>query len=66
MFVTCMNPKAGSFFVDVRLTRHLTTVCLSIPEKEILATIYSQILAGHLREFDENIQKMCPKIIAAT
>jgi dynein heavy chain len=66
MFVTCMNPKAGSFYVDVRLTRHLTTVCLSVPEKEILSTIYSQILAGHFREFDENIQKMTPKIIAAT
>jgi len=40
MFITCMNPKSGSFFVDVRLTRHLTTMCLSVPEKEILATIY--------------------------
>jgi dynein heavy chain len=66
MFVTCMNPKAGSFFVDVRLTRHLTTVCLSVPEKEILSTIYSQLLAAHFREFDEGIQKMCPKIIAGT
>jgi len=41
MFVACMNPKAGSFFVDVRCTRHLTTVCLSVPEKDILSTIYS-------------------------
>jgi dynein heavy chain len=41
MFVCCMNPKSGSFFVDIRLTRHLTTICLSVPEKEILTTIYS-------------------------
>jgi dynein heavy chain len=41
MFVCCMNPKSGSFFVDIRLTRHLTTVCLSVPEKEILSTIYT-------------------------
>jgi dynein heavy chain len=41
MFVASMNPKAGSFYVDTRLTRHLTTVCLSVPEKEILSTIYS-------------------------
>lgn len=44
MFVCCMNPKSGSFFVDIRLTRHLTTVCLSVPEKEILSTIYTQLL----------------------
>jgi len=61
-----MNPKAGSFFVDVRLTRHLTTICLSVPEKEILATIYSQILSNHFKDFEENLQKMVPKIITAT
>jgi len=66
LFVSCMNPKAGSFFVDVRLTRHLTSVCLSVPEKEILSTIYTQMLAGHFKEFDEKIQKLGPKIISAT
>jgi dynein heavy chain, axonemal len=55
MFVCCMNPKSGSFFVDIRMTRHLTTVCLSVPEKEILTTIYSQLIANHFKEFDEKI-----------
>lgn len=66
LFVSCMNPKAGSFFVDVRLTRHLTTICLSVPEKEILNTIYSQMLNAHFSQFDEKIQKLTPKIINAT
>ena len=66
MFVACMNPKAGSFYVDVRLTRHLTTVCLSVPEKEILSTIYSQLLAGHFAQFDEKIQALTPRLINAT
>ena len=63
MFVCCMNPKSGSFFVDIRLTRHLTTVCLSVPEKEILSTIYSQLLSNHFKEFDEKTQKKGPMII---
>lgn len=66
MFVCCMNPKSGSFFVDVRLTRHLTTICLSVPEKEILTTIYSQLLSNHFKEFDEKTQKKGPQIIQAT
>jgi dynein heavy chain len=66
MFVCCMNPKSGSFFVDIRLTRHLTTVCLSVPEKEILSTIYTQLLANHFSDFEENIQKLTPRIINAT
>jgi dynein heavy chain len=66
MFVACMNPKSGSFFVDTRLTRHLTSVCLSVPEKEILSTIYSQLLTNHFSTFDEKAQKMVPRIIAAT
>jgi len=48
MFVACMNPKSGSFVVDLRLTRHFTVVALGVPEKEILSTIYHQILDNHL------------------
>ena len=40
MFLACMNPKSGSFQVDLRMTRHLTQVALTVPEKEILLTIY--------------------------
>ena len=41
MFLSCMNPKSGSFAVDLRMTRHLTQVALTVPEREIILTIYS-------------------------
>jgi hypothetical protein len=40
MFTACMNPKSGSFIVDLRLTRHFTLVSCLTAEKEILSTIY--------------------------
>jgi dynein heavy chain, axonemal len=39
---------------------------LSVPEKEILSTIYTQLLTNHFSTFDEKAQKMVPRIIAAT
>lgn len=66
MFSACMNPKQGSFEVDLRLTRHLTLFALATPEKEILNTIYHQILENHLQNFDANSQKLTSKIVNAT
>jgi dynein heavy chain len=40
MFAACMNPKSGSFIVDLRLSRHFTLVSCLTSEKEILKTIY--------------------------
>jgi len=40
MFIGCMNPKSGSFNIDLRLTRHFTMIALGVPEKDILATIF--------------------------
>ena len=40
MFIACMNPKSGSFNIDLRLTRHFTMIALGVPEKDILATIF--------------------------
>lgn len=40
MFLGCMNPKSGSFVIDLRLSRHFTMIALGVPEKEILNTIY--------------------------
>jgi len=66
MFAACMNPKSGSFYVDLRLQRHFTTVALMLPEKEILRTIYEQILRNHFNNFDSLCKDYVPKIIAAT
>jgi dynein heavy chain len=39
--------------------------CLTA-EKEILSTIYNQILDNHFATFDKNIAELAPKIISAT
>lgn len=36
MFTACMNPKSGSFYVDLRLTRHLSLFACLTAEREIL------------------------------
>ena len=66
MFIGCMNPKSGSFFVDQRMTRHLTLIGLSVPEKEILNTIYFQILDNHLSMFDDGCRKYGQRLVNAT
>jgi uncharacterized protein (DUF2461 family) len=52
MFAGCMNPKSGSFFIDLRLQRHMTTVALILPDKEKLKDMYKQILDNHFASFD--------------
>lgn len=66
MFTACMNPKSGSFFVDLRLTRHLSLFACLTAEKEILQTIYYQILDSHLCSFDNKCQALTQKIVNAT
>jgi dynein heavy chain, axonemal len=61
-----MNPKSGSFYVDPRLTRHLTLFACLTAEKDILATIYYQILDSHLCTFDAKCQALTQRIINAT
>ena len=66
MFTACMNPKAGSFHVDGRLSRHFTLVSCLTAEREILKTIYAQILDAHLKAFDKSIAELSGKLVAAT
>lgn len=66
MFLACMNPKSGSFNIDLRLQRHFTTVALSLPANVVLYTIYGQILQGHFSNFDQGSKDMVDKIINAT
>jgi len=53
MFTGCMNPKSGSFVIDLRLSRHFTLISCLTAEKEILKTIYHQILDSHMCTFDK-------------
>jgi len=66
MFLGCLNPKSGSFVIDLRLTRHFTLVALALPEKEILNTIYGQIFSHHLKSFDNTFNKYESKVVNAT
>mmetsp|Transcript_20734 Transcript_20734/g.31856 ORF Transcript_20734/g.31856 Transcript_20734/m.31856 type:complete len:261 (+) Transcript_20734:7704-8486(+) len=66
MFTACMNPKSGSFNVDLRLSRHFTLISCLTAEKEILKTIYFQILDNHLCTFEKSVADLTQKIINAT
>lgn len=66
MFLGCLNPKSGSFIIDLRLSRHFTMIALGTPEKEILSTIYGQIFGHHLKQFDNTFNNYAGKVIAAT
>jgi dynein heavy chain len=66
MFTACMNPKSGSFYVDLRLSRHFTLVSCLTAENNILKTIYLQILDNHMSTFEKSVADLCPKIINAT
>ncbi|XP_071813348.1 dynein beta chain, ciliary-like isoform X2 [Apostichopus japonicus] len=48
MYVSCMNPTAGSFTINPRLQRHFCVFALSFPGQDALQTIYSSILSQHL------------------
>jgi dynein heavy chain len=66
MFTACMNPKSGSFIIDLRLSRHFSLFSCLTAEREILNTIYYQILDSHLCTFDPHIASMTAKIVNAT
>ncbi|KAE9226456.1 Dynein beta chain, flagellar outer arm [Phytophthora fragariae] len=65
-FLVCMNHKAGSFTVNPRLHRHFSTLCISMPSKQDLTTIYSALLNQHLTNFADKIKRLAPSIITAT
>jgi dynein heavy chain len=66
MFIGCMNPKSGSFNIDIRLTRHFTMISLGVPEREILTTIYEQLLSNHLSTWDHSFKGWDARIVNAT
>ena len=66
MFLACLNPKSGSFVIDLRLSRHFTLIALGLPEKEILNTVYGQIFGHHMKSFDNTFKNYDTKIVNAT
>jgi dynein heavy chain len=46
-YLGCMNPTAGSFFVNPRLQRHFWILAMQMPEQGPLTIIYSAFLQKH-------------------
>jgi dynein heavy chain, axonemal len=62
----CMNPTAGSFFVNPRLQRHFWMLAVPFPESTSLFTIYSTFLTTHFAKFKGSIQEYVAPVIKAT
>jgi len=65
-YVSCMNQKSGSFFIDPRLQRHFFTFACQMPNEQDLNTIFGTILNGHLFNFDKKIQNLAKNLTDAT
>ncbi len=66
MFIACMNPKSGSFNIDMRLTRQFTMIALGVPDKDILRTIFGQVLTNHMKNFDSTFKGYDQRLVNAT
>ncbi|XP_078408210.1 dynein axonemal heavy chain 11 [Cetorhinus maximus] len=66
-YITCMNPAAGSFFINMRLQRHFSVFAVNFPGPDALATIYSNILNAHFQEysFSYSVMKIVNTVIQA-
>jgi dynein heavy chain len=64
--VSCLNPTAGSFYIDPRLQRSYCTYAVQMPAQESLFVIFNSILNGHLHNFSADVQKRCEDLTKAT
>ena len=64
--VSCLNPTAGSFYIDPRLQRSYATYTVQMPTPESLTRIFESILAGHFEPFVPDIQKNMSNYVKAT
>ena len=66
-YLSCMNPTAGSFFVDPRLQRSYMTFAVSMPKTEVLKNIYGSIVKGHFGNgFSADVAKLAEVVVNAT
>ena len=64
-YMACMNPTAGSFNITPRMQRHFVTFAVQMPSKDVIRTVFSQIIEGHLSSFDPDVSKYGGKITDA-
>ncbi|XP_072903303.1 LOW QUALITY PROTEIN: dynein axonemal heavy chain 11 [Hemitrygon akajei] len=67
-YITCMNPAAGSFSINMRLQRHFSVFAVNLPGIESLATIYSSILNAYFKEnnFSYSVMKVINTVVRAS
>lgn len=63
MYISAMNPSAGSFFVDPRLQRWFWICAIPFPELSSLNTIFSAFLNKHFGKFKGTIQELVGPVI---
>ena len=63
--ISCMNPTAGSFYINPRLQRWFATFAIGLPGSTSLLTIYQTFLDGHLSRFTEEMQVLSNSLIKA-
>ena len=64
--VSCLNPTAGSFFIDKRLQRSYCTFAVPLPGPENLEYVFNSILMSHYESFAPDIQKIGSKIVKSS
>ena len=64
--VSCLNPTAGSFFIDKRLQRSYFTLAVQLPSHENLELIFDSILSNHLATFSADVSKVSNKLVKAS
>jgi dynein heavy chain len=66
-FLSCMNPTAGSFFIDPRLQKSYMNFSVMMPSNEVLKFIYKSILDGFLSQgFASEVKNLADSIVDAT
>lgn len=65
-FCSCLNPKSGSFNIELRLLRHFSVFCLPTPNDLIIKQIYTNILSHHFADFGEPFKDMAQKVVDST
>jgi dynein heavy chain len=64
--VSCLNPTAGSFYIDKRLQRSYCTFAVQLPGTEALEYIFSSILLAHFEAFSSDVKQTGSKIVKAS
>jgi dynein heavy chain len=65
-YISCMNPKSGSFTINPRLQRHFATFGCLMPGVDDLKTVFGTILRQHVGAFSNPIQKICDSVVKST